>query len=184
MLIVQATALPFEPKFAFQSRRGVLRDGGYRGEPARFRQRPADGPGCHQFCWGLGRFMLLVLLGAQGGSGVVISGVISRVTIFVTHMKGLITPRITTRCCQSCSEPPQHKGLDSQFRPTGTLIKGRYGGFRKLGVPYFRALIMKDPTTSGTISHFRKLPYHQGLLGLREVYMILRSWRLLSLEGL
>ena len=35
-----------------------------------------------------------------GGSWVVISGVISRVTVFITHIRGLITPRITTH------EPP------------------------------------------------------------------------------
>ena len=35
-----------------------------------------------------------------GGSWVVISGVISRVTIVISHIRGLITPLITTR------EPP------------------------------------------------------------------------------
>ena len=35
-----------------------------------------------------------------GGSWVVISGVISRVTIVITHVKGLITPLITSH------EPP------------------------------------------------------------------------------
>ena len=35
-----------------------------------------------------------------GGSGVVISRVISRVTILITHIQGLITPLITT------PEPP------------------------------------------------------------------------------
>ena len=35
-----------------------------------------------------------------GGSGVVISGVISRVTIVITWIRGLITPRIATH------EPP------------------------------------------------------------------------------
>ena len=34
---------------------------------------------------------------ALGGSGVVISGVISKVTIIITHVRGLITPLITTR---------------------------------------------------------------------------------------
>ena len=36
-----------------------------------------------------------------GGSWVVISGVISRVTVFITHIRGLITPLITTH------EPPR-----------------------------------------------------------------------------
>ena len=35
-----------------------------------------------------------------GGSWVVISGVISRVTIIITHIRGLVTPLITTH------EPP------------------------------------------------------------------------------
>ena len=38
-----------------------------------------------------------------GGSWVVISRVISRVTILITHIKGLITPLITTH------DPPSSK---------------------------------------------------------------------------
>ena len=39
-------------------------------------------------------------LGILGGSWVVISGVISRVTVLITHIRGHITPLITTH------EPP------------------------------------------------------------------------------
>ena len=66
-------------------------------------------------------------------------------------MKGLITPLITTH------EPPSMgaMGVTSLVRNLHSIrdlivswyIKGRYGGFRKLGVPYFGALIIKDPTT-------------------------------------
>ena len=45
-----------------------------------------------------------------GGSWVVISGVISRVTIIMTHIRGLITPLITTH------EPPSR---DWQVREEG-----------------------------------------------------------------
>ena len=40
-----------------------------------------------------------------GGSGVVMSRVISRVSILITHIRGPITPLITT------PEPPRSKGL-------------------------------------------------------------------------
>ena len=43
-----------------------------------------------------------------GGSWVVISGVISRVAILITHIRGLITPPITTH------EPPLVSGTGSR----------------------------------------------------------------------
>ena len=46
--------------------------------------------------------------GILGGSWVVISGVISRVTILITHIRGLITLLITTH------EPPSRcRGFDN-----------------------------------------------------------------------
>ena len=54
-------------------------------------------------------FLPCVLL---GGSWVVISGVISRVTLLITHVRGLITPLITTH------EPPS-KSHDHPRNPEG-----------------------------------------------------------------
>ena len=48
--------------------------------------------------WGVG--LLSGFWGLLGGSWVVLSGVISTVTIVITHIRGLITPLITTH------EPP------------------------------------------------------------------------------
>ena len=44
--------------------------------------------------------MFLIVIKVLGGSWVVLSGVISRVTVIKTHIRGLITPFITTH------EPP------------------------------------------------------------------------------
>ena len=51
-----------------------------------------------------------VYIGILGGSWVVISGVISRVTITITHISGLITPLITTH------EPPSMGFLSLRVR--------------------------------------------------------------------
>ena len=40
--------------------------------------------------------LTLFIMGLLGGSWVVLSRVISRVTIVITHIRGLITPLITT----------------------------------------------------------------------------------------
>ena len=54
---------------------------------------------------------LLALRGLLGGSWVVISRVRSRVTILITHIKGLITPLITTH------EPPSRvQGREMKLR--------------------------------------------------------------------
>ena len=55
-----------------------------------------------------------------GGSWVVISRVISSVTILITHIRGLITPLITT------PEPPSASGLGRVFFRVGFI------GFRVL----------------------------------------------------
>ena len=51
-------------------------------------------------------------VGLLGGSWVVISGLISRVPIVITHIKGLITPLITN------PEPPS-KGLARRVQGVG-----------------------------------------------------------------
>ena len=62
--------------------------------------------------------MLVVL----GGSWVVIRRVISRVTIHITPLRGLITPLITTH------EPPSRAGLRSGFgKPCGCRGAGDTG---------------------------------------------------------
>ena len=57
-----------------------------------------------------------------GGSWVVISGVISKVTIVITHTRGLITILITTH------EPPSNGSHGKGFRDLGF-----WGIFRALG---------------------------------------------------
>ena len=52
--------------------------------------------------------------GVLGGSWLVISGVISRVTIVITHIRGLITPLITTH------EPPSTPGQLNEQRESKT----------------------------------------------------------------
>ena len=49
--------------------------------------------------------------GVLGGSWVVISGVISRATIVITHIRGLITPLITTH------EPPSRDATTDPSMP-------------------------------------------------------------------
>ena len=50
-----------------------------------------------------------------GGSRVVISGAISRVSILITHIKGLITPLITTH--EPPSNTPKSQRLPTLRRP-------------------------------------------------------------------
>ena len=62
-----------------------------------------------------------------GGSWPVISGVISRVTIIITHIGGLITPLITPH------EPPSNEGATRSQTPTGLvheILKPKGLGFR------------------------------------------------------
>ena len=57
------------------------------------------------------------ILGLLGGSWVEKSGVISRVTIIITHIRGLITPLITTH------EPPSRESmLQSRFSEVGCFF--------------------------------------------------------------
>ena len=54
-----------------------------------------------------------------GGSWVVISGVISKVTIVITHIRGLITPLISTH------EPPSKtSGSGSRFLSSWFRVEG------------------------------------------------------------
>ena len=71
-----------------------------------------------------------------GGSWAVISGVLSRVTIVIAHIRGLITPLITTH------EPPsESKETPAELRTPSVQIrlepKSAAGGCRFMG---FRAL--------------------------------------------
>ena len=67
--------------------------------------------------------------GLLGGSGVVISRVISRVTILLTHIRGLITLLVTT------PEPPSRvqalePGGGLGFRVEASLFRLQGSGFR------------------------------------------------------
>ena len=67
----------------------------------------------HEFgVWGFdieGALVIRISTELLGGSWVVVSGLISKVTIDITHIKGLITPLITTH------QPPSKIGKDSGF---------------------------------------------------------------------
>ena len=65
----------------------------------------------------------------RGGSWVVISAVIGRVTIFITHTKGLITLLITSR------EPPS-----SFFGSSGRVPWAVHEGFITLGMQNLRLI--------------------------------------------
>ena len=56
-----------------------------------------------------------------GGSWIVINGLISRVTILISHIRGLITPPITTR------EPPS-RGLRMSRLPENHVMAWEHTG--------------------------------------------------------
>ena len=58
-------------------------------------------------------------LGLLGGSWVVISGVISRVTVFITQIRGPLTPLTTTH------EPPSRGLVFRDLGPSGNLWSSR-----------------------------------------------------------
>ena len=90
----------------------------------------------HTVAMGVPTPCLSAAMSTLGGSWVVISRVISKATIIITHNRGLITPLITTH------EPPSSVRKGS-FLLAWMSLRLAYGSSRKLGVPYFGVLIIR-----------------------------------------
>ena len=73
-------------------------------------------------------------MGLLGGSWVVLSGVISRVTIVITQIRGLITPLIAAHEPPSRIEVPRHRhyGFQVQGSALGPAVGSSSGGSRAL----------------------------------------------------
>ena len=98
-----------------------------------------------------GRFVL-------GGSWVVISRVISRVAILITHIQGLTTPLITTH------EPPSKGTCKGSQNGIGLKHFFLVGSFVKHG---FRVWGFQEPRLSHTHTHIAKYLFRLFVSGTR-----------------